>query len=308
MGKNVDCTVVILSFNTRTITDTCIRKAEHSARYCQKKLQNNVSIIVVDNASQDGTVESITKNHKNVRLIAMKKNVGVAKGYNEGMKAAKTPFILIINSDAYLNEDTLYKSLLYMQEHPSCGALMAKVLNAKDQTVAYGGHLPTPLNTISWLLGLESMPFVKRHIKRIYTYNKDFYQNEGIMEWVPTCFLFLRKEVYQQTKGHDEKMFLYMEDVEWCKRIHDSGFTICYNPKITATHLGGESTAKKLDYSYLLTNQTKGMKFYHKKHYPTFYPVILVFLYLGFSLRAMLYWTKGENVIAKAYLRALTTQ
>src|SRR5258708_1225027 len=263
-----DCSIVILSYNVKDITDQCIQKAKIAASYSENKLSNRVKIIVVDNGSADGTVELIRRKHNDIIFLALPKNMGVAYGYNEGMRHVKPPYFLLINSDTLLNKSTIFDSLTYMNSNPECAVATGEINTPHEKFRGIGGYLPSPFKTIRWLLGIENISFFNRHVKRIYGDTRD-YSKEQIVEWVPTCFFFCRKEVFTKTQGHDERMFLYMEDLEWCKRIHDKGMKIFYSPTISAVHLGGASTSKKSEvtYLFLLQRNIDGLRYYHKKHH-----------------------------------------
>ncbi|HZE86812.1 MAG TPA: glycosyltransferase family 2 protein [Methylomirabilota bacterium] len=301
-----DCTIVILSFNVKDITDKSLQDAEIAVDFYQKQTGNSCEIVVVDNGSSDKTVEMIRKKYKNVTLVALPKNMGVSYGYNIGMKQAKTPYILLINSDTLLKKSTIVDAMFYMNTHPNCDVATGEIITPNERFRGIGGYLPSPFKTIRWLLGFESMPFFSRFLKRIYGDTKD-YTKEQVIEWVPTCFFFLRKTVFEKTHGHDEEMFLYMEDLEWCKRIHDEGMTICYTPSIQAVHLGGASTSKKSETSYLflLQRNIDGLRYYHNKHHPKTLWLIDVCLMLGNGIRGFFYTLSNNKIKAFAYKQVI---
>src|SRR5260221_296448 len=140
-----DCTIIILSYNVKDITDECLRKAKISASYSQKKLSNRVKIVIVDNGSTDGTVAMIRKKYPDVTFIAFPKNTGVSYGYNAGMKRVTTPYFLLINSDTLLNPSTIYDSLLYMNSNAQCAVATGVVNIPHEKFTGIGGYLPSPL-------------------------------------------------------------------------------------------------------------------------------------------------------------------
>src|SRR5687768_8044492 len=110
MGKldlSADLSVIVLSFNTKDITSRCLDKLKISKEYCEKKLKNKVEVIVIDNASSDGSAQFIKSEYKWVKLLQQNENTGFSKGNNIGMKESKSPFILLLNSDVYLKEESL---------------------------------------------------------------------------------------------------------------------------------------------------------------------------------------------------------
>lgn len=300
-----DVSIVILSYNVKEITKKCIRKALIAAKNSEIKHKNRVKIIVVDNNSTDGSAEMVRKNFKEVNLIANDKNYGVSVGYNIGMRNAKSDYTLIINSDLYLDPDAVTKAVSYMQENVECDVLICKLYFGKNESGPYGGYLPTPMRTIYWLLGFESVPVLKNIIKKIYGYNPSFYEKDGLMEWAPTCFLFYKKEVFEATGGHDENIFLYMDDLDFCKRIKDNNFKLWYTPKFSSYHVCGASTIGKIPSLFLLANQVWGIKYYQKKHHPKTALLVTFFLYFGFGLRGLLYLSIGMREKSFVYFKSL---
>jgi len=293
--------VVILSYNTKEITRKAIDKAKKSARFAIDNLKAlSIEIIVVDNHSTDGTVEMIREQYKDIQLFAMGENVGVAGGYNVGMENATSPLILLINNDTYLFERTLYDCLSFMRTRPQADVVIGKLYDGNKQPVSYGGALPTPLRTILWILGFESMPIIKHYLQRIYRTN-EVYDEEMLLGWIPTCFFLLRREVFEQTGGEDENIFFYMEDVEFCKRITDKGFKIVFTPAIEAIHLGGKASKDKWKIQQVLESQFNGLLYYQKKHHAQYLNLVKIFLLIGLKMRVLAYYILGNKDMAEAY-------
>lgn len=302
MNNSKNCSIVILSYNTKDITDTAIEKAKIAAAHAIDSLKNNVEIIVVDNASTDGTVEMIKKKHNDVKLIALKENKWVSGGYNEGMKAAKYQYILLMNNDTYLFQDSILNSINWMEKNKQASVVIARLYDKDKNFVSYAGALPTPLKTILWVLGVESLPFIKNKLQRIYkTKDEKSFQKDMQIGWIPTCFLFMRREVFEKTGGEDENIPLYMEDLDFCKSINDLGFQIWYTPSIEAIHLGGKSTKDLMKLQSLLQKQYDGVLYYQKKHHPKTTALVKAFIILGLKMRAFTYFLLGQTEMAKAY-------
>ena len=165
----MDLSVIILSYNTKEITGRCLNHLIAAKRYCEKKLNNNIEIIVIDNASKDGSVESIKQDFPNIKLFALGVNTGFSKGNNLGMKKTKKPYILLLNSDVYVSEDSLYKALAYFRVNLNCSVLGGRLTYTNGKLQPSAGSLPNPLNSIFWIFGLsgfhqrESSFFKKAH-------------------------------------------------------------------------------------------------------------------------------------------------
>lgn len=298
-------TLLMLSYNTREVTREGIRKAIVSMRYCeQHNKESKLSLLVVDNASSDGSVAAIRKQFPQVNVLAMPENVGTSRGNNAGMRQITSDFILLLNSDAYLEPDTLYNSLHFMNTHPDCDVMMCKMDNSKGQFEPDGGHLPTPLRLMLWSLGIESIPVLNNLLPRIYQYPKSFYKVPFRAEWMPACYYFLRREVFEKTGGMDEKIFLYMDDIEWSKRIKDAGLQMWFNPGAQAKHIGGASSTGKGRIQRVTQSQFDGMSYFMKKHYPQQARQALAVMKFGFRLRGIFFLLAGQKEKAHAYLTA----
>lgn len=289
----LDLSVIILSYNTRDITDKCLAKLELAKNYCEKKFGNKVKIIVLDNASQDGSSQMIKQDYSGVKLIVSKENLGFSKGNNLVMKQVKTPFILLLNSDVYLEEQSLYKTLAYFRVNLNCDVLGAKLTYSDSRLQPSAGFLPDPLNIISWILGFGGF-----HPKQ-----RAFFSKAHKVGWIMGAFFAFRRKVFDKTLGFDENLFMHMEEVEWCKRIWDLGFKIWYNPQIEAVHLHGASTKFDLFSSFL--NELKGIKYYLKKHYSLLYYPVKIFLWLGLLLRIIVFSLLKKTDRARVYWKGL---
>lgn len=301
--NNLDLTVIILSFNTKDITGRCLGKLKIAKEYCEKKFKNDISVIVVDNGSSDGSVGLIKAEHPWVKLIALAKNSGFSGGNNLAMKEVKTPFILLLNSDVYLEEESLYKALAYFRVNLNCDVLGAKLRYANGNLQPSAGNSPTPLNIIFWILGLSKFPIVNNLIPPFHPTDKQYFSKAHKVGWVMGAFLMLKKKVFEATSGFDENIFMHMEEVEWCKRIKDRGFKIWYAPQVLAIHLHGASTNFDLSASFL--NELKGIKYYLNKHYRIFYWFTKVFLVLGLIMRVLAFSFLGKTKRARVYVEGL---
>lgn len=301
MKQNLDCTIIFLSFNSRLVTDTCLKKLKISIDYARSKLQNKIDVIVVDNASIDKSAEMILRKYTYAKLIALKNNIGYSAGNNLAMSKAKTPYILLMNSDTYVYKDSLKKIISTLATNAKkYDVLVSRYSSRKSEHENHGGYLPTPLRLILWSLGFESIPFIKKYLKKIYALNKDNYYSEGFVEWYSPCFMLIKRKVYEKTQGYDEKLWFHMVDVEWCKRIKDCGFKMYYVPDIYVKHLGGASS-KGIEYK-LLRDNFRGVLYYLRKHYPGKLFIVGIFLKAGLMVRGVFYMLAGKINLAKAYL------
>ena len=295
-----DLTIIILSYNTKSVTDECLTRVLEASKFCEKNRKNKVEVIVVDNGSSDESAGMIKKKYPSVNLIESKTNLGFAKGNNLAMKKAKSPYFLLLNSDVFLEKDTLVKALDYITKNKICDVLTIKLTYPDGRFQPCGGYLPTPLRTFIWMMGIESISMVRKITGPIHIWDKSFYKKQRFIEWASGAFFLLRREVYQKTNGFDENLFLYSEDIEWCKRIKDKGFKICYTPEISVVHLEGASSKNNIKNQ--LMSQMRGLIYFHKKYYPKEYKFTGLAIQIGLFLRYILYKLIGNRNYSEAYL------
>jgi len=301
----MDLSIIILSYNTKNITDECLRRLQVAVDSVQKKNNNKVEVIVLDNASADGSVEMIKSKQKWVNLIESKTNTGYSKGNNIGFKNSKYPLILFLNSDVYVEEDTLQRSLEYFK-NPNCDVLGIQLRYGDGSFQPSAGNLPTPLNTISWILGLSLVPIIKELTNPFHPNYKSFFVSPTgatPVGWVSGAFFMARKAVFEKVGGFDESIFMYLEEVELCKRINMAGFKIWYVSSIFATHLHGASIGFESTSPFV--RELKGLKYYFQKYYSLSYFMVKLLLILGLILRIVAFSLLGKTKRARAYIEGL---
>jgi N-acetylglucosaminyl-diphospho-decaprenol L-rhamnosyltransferase len=298
----IDCTLVILSFNTRDTTEKCLRAAERAKKLCEKMLKNKVEILVLDNGSADGSAAMIKKKFPNCILIQEPQNLGYAKGNNILMRQVKTPYMLLLNSDAYLEEDTLVKGLQYVTKHTNVDGLVCKLTYEDGTPQSSGGYFPTPYKTFLWVSGLSSLPVLKNIFRPVYQHDVKFYGQDRQMEWVSGAFFLIKSEIFAETQGFDERFFLYMEDVEWQFRIKRAGYKVYFTPTIQIIHSAGKSTGG-VGSTEALQRNVEGMKRFHEIHFPKTMALISTCLRAGLYLRAGIFGLTGDKKRSATYLQ-----
>ncbi len=202
-------------------------------------------VIVVDNASSDDTVEKV-RQRPAIRLIANPCNAGFAGGVNLAMRATRQPLVLLLNPDARLKGGL--GALARVCTHPEAGAA-AGVLIGEDGQIQKGfsvRRLPTAGTLIFECLGINRL-WPSNPINRAYRYLDYDLTTPMDVEQPAGAFLMLRRDVWEQLGGFDERFHpVWFEDVDYCKRLHDAGFRISFQPSAAATHIGGHS-ATQLD-------------------------------------------------------------
>ena len=293
MAKMVspEITVIICTYNTKDLTLKCLDNLKKSIDDLGKKVET----IVVENGS-DGTGTIIKNKYPWVKLLEPKTNTGFAKGNNLGIKVANksSKYYLFLNTDALVEEKTLSESVDFMEKNVECSAFGCKLKFADGRMQPSGGYLPNPLNTTLWMLGMDSLSTQKVHPK-----SEIFFSTNKKVGWVMGAYLFMRSEVIEKTKGFDENFFMYMEEVEWCRRINDLGFEIWYTPSFEITHLDKASAEGNLKNP--LTREIQGLRYYLKRYYPGYDNIMRLAIWLGVMGRWIAFNITGNKDRADIY-------
>lgn len=288
-----DITVIILSYNTKAVTLECLNRLKKSIDYSRL----SVETIVVENGS-DGTGDFLKKNYKWVKVIAPPTNTGFARGNNLGIRAAKksSRYFLFLNSDAWVEKETLLKAYDYAGlGHP---VFSCRLNFADGRLQASAGNLPDPTNIGLWMAGLDQWSPRPVHPKQT-----SFFEREKKVGWVMGAFLFMNSEVVKKTLGFDENFFMYMEEVEWCRRIKQAGFEIWYTPSFSITHLDKASSGGS---SFTgIVKEAKGIVYYANKYYPDKRGLIKAWVTVGMWWRWIGYTMLKKPELAGAYYQAL---
>jgi hypothetical protein len=268
-----------VNYNVKDFLLQCLKSIDTAGE------QLNVETIVIDNNSSDGSVEFLKPLFPNVIFRKLSENYGFAKANNIGFDIAQGKYILVLNPDTLLEENTLLKMFSFMESNPDVGCAGCKVLNPDGSfQLACRRGFPTPWASFSKLFGLQKL-FPKS--KLFAQYNQTFRSIDETYEIdsVIGAFMFCRKEVIFQVDGFDEKFFMYGEDLDLCYRIKKAGWKITYYHETTIIHYKGESTKRSS------INEIKhfysAMEIFSKKHYSGSF-LFLKFLKLGIILRTFL--------------------
>ncbi len=246
--------VIIVSWNVNSLLANCL----HSI--LNETTEVDFQVIVVDNASTDGSADMVAHDFPAVQLIRSDVNLGFAGGNNLGIQAADSaiPYILLLNSDTLVKPGALTALVRFMDTHPETGAVGPRLLrpDGTPQPYAFGGD-PTPL----YLL--------RRGLKRLlfHRYLHDWATDEiQAVDWVSGACLLARHVAIEQVGVLDKNMFMYFEDSEWCLRMRKAGWKVYYNPQVEIVHLGGQSLKKNPEAQQAYY---RSLEYFYRKHYGT---------------------------------------
>jgi GT2 family glycosyltransferase len=256
--------IIIVHYKTLKMTSETIRSIQNS------KLKTSYEIIVVDNASNDGSVELMRLEFPAVLFIENPQNDGFAKANNIGIKKSAGDYILLLNSDISLAPDALEKSLQYIEKNQNIGVLGIKLVlpdGRLDHTCKRG--FPTPMSAVYYFLKIHKK---YPNSKKYGHYTQSFVDENktAIVDAVVGAFMLMPKEVIQSIGLLDESFFMYGEDLDYCYRVHSAGYDIVYYPEASAVHFkGGSGKSFKLIYEFY-----RAMWLFYRKHYKHTYNIV----------------------------------
>jgi GT2 family glycosyltransferase len=264
----LDLSIIIVNYNVKEFLQNLIHSLEKASLNITKE------IIVVDNASDDGSNEFIKNNFPKIKLIANNKNLGFGKANNLGLKETLGKFILLINPDTIIAEDTLEKMIEFFRINPGAGLAGCKILNP-DGTLqlACRRSFPGPWTSLTKVTGLSSLfPQSKIFARYNLTYLDENQSYE--VDAISGSFMMMRREVYEKVGGFDEQFFMYGEDLDICYRIQKAGFKVFYVHTTQIIHYKGESTKRSsLDETKVFYH---AMHLFVKKHFSSSFLVELI--------------------------------
>lgn len=280
MKKTIDLSVVILNYNTVDLTRICLRTV-----FASKLGKHTMEVIVCDNGSTDGSREMIRKEFPHVTLIDNKKNLGFAAGNNPGIIRAKGRYILLLNTDTEVPQNTFRVMLEFMDSHPEVGVSTCKLL-LPDGSMDPACHrgFPTPWAAFTYISGLERL-FPQTKLFGEYHQGYENLNSIHEVDCIVGAFFLVRREVIKQVGLLDEDYFMYAEDIDWCYRIRRAGWKIIYNPTVTILHKKKQSGRANILRKRRVTTEIYFHKYnwlFYKKHYAKEYGPLLTFFVNAF--------------------------
>ncbi len=255
----MDLSIIIVNYNVKYFLEQCL----HSVQRASGDLQTEV--FVVDNNSVDGSCAMVQEKFPDVNLIRNDQNLGFSAANNQAIKKSTGRYVLLLNPDTVIEEDTLVKCVGYMDEHPDSGGLGVKMIDGKGDFLPESKRsLPTPRVAFFKIFGLSRLFPRSRVFGR---YHLGYLDKDRIHQVEILCgaFMMLRKSALDEVGLLDEDFFMYGEDIDMSYRLLNAGYKNIYYPESTIIHYKGEST-KKGSLNYVLTFYKAMIKF-ARKHF-----------------------------------------
>ena len=270
--------IIIVNYNTKDILRDCLRNLEYFVTPHQ--------VIVVDNASKDGSADMVEAEFEGVDLIRAT-NKGLASGYNLGMtRATDVGYYLFLGTDAFPKPGCIEGVVDFMEAHHEVGIATAKLV-LRSGLLDMDAHrgFPTPWTALTHLIGLDRL-FPKSSVFNKYFLGWSDMEKPHEIDLCISHFMMVKKEVFEKVGGWDEDFFVYGEDVDLCWRVKQAGFKIFYLPQFECLHYKGASVGTRKESAdvtkadsatklRMKTETTRAMHLFYKKHMYKKYPWIL---------------------------------
>lgn len=251
--------IIIVNYNVKYFLLQLLESLERS------KTTFDREVIVVDNASTDGSMQLVSDRFPEIITINNEENVGFSKANNQGIRISRGKYVLLLNPDTIVQEETLESTVQFMEAHPEAGALGCRMIDGAGNYLPESKRsLPTPVVAFYKAFGFASLFPTSKKFNAYYLGHLP--ENEvHEVEVLTGAFMLMPREVLNQVGFLDEQFFMYGEDIDLSYRIFSAGYKIYYFPRTSIIHFKGESTRK--DSLTYIRNFYRAMIVFARKHY-----------------------------------------
>lgn len=229
----MDISILIVNWNTRDLLDDCLHSVYDTVHGI------DFEVVVVDNASGDGSAEMVAEKHTPAKLIANSENVGFAAANNQAYRVSSGDYVLLLNPDTVVREDAITRLLTVARENESRAAVAPKLLWSDGSVQPSVGEFPTISHELLDALCLTRM-LGRKHSSRFFVPRRDDIRD---IPWACGACLLVRRKAVTGNNILDERYFMFSEETDLCKSLTDRGWRVCYEPGAVVVHLGGASTS-----------------------------------------------------------------
>ena len=276
-GAAPDVSIIVTNYNTRDLLRACFASME--GRLGRPWLE----VILVDNASADGSAEMTREEFPDVRVFVQERNEGFAHANNRGIRASRGRHVLILNSDTEIVDDALERMRDHMDAHPDIGALGARLLNTDGTVQLSCRSFPSYRTVLFHRYSLMTRLFPRNRYSAEYLMTDTNHDETMDVDWVSGACMMVRRETMDAVGLLDEGFFMYAEDVDWCYRMKQAGWRVCYLPQAEVRHHIGRST-RNVPYRMTYERHRSMWRFY-RKHYSRGIVLVDVATFLGIAAR-----------------------
>lgn len=273
----MDLSIIIVNWNTRDMLRDCLNSVYDGLG------ELDAEIIVVDNASTDGSVDMVMDAFPTVRLLANTQNRGFAAANNQGFALARGRHVLLLNSDCLVLGQVLPAMVAWMDAHPAAGVMGPRILNTDGTMQVSSTGFPTLPRLLAQTLGLTRFKAFDGY--RMERWDR---REERQVEVISGCCMLVRKKAMDRVGVLDEAFFFYGEETDWCRRFAKAGWDVVFSPVGEVVHFGGGSV-RKLNHrrDVMLSEGTVRL---HRKHGGFIAGLACYVLLFGFNLSRAVAW------------------
>jgi GT2 family glycosyltransferase len=287
----VDLSVVIVSWRTRELLGACLRSLR--AALGERLAAGGAEVIVVDNASGDGSAERVRDQFPEVRLIANSENRGYAAGNNQGIAAARGRNVMLLNPDTEVPREAVERLEACLAAHPRAGAAAPMLVHPDGRPQSSLRGFPTPLALLGAVTGLGRLAPAGSPLAAYQP--RALPAAPAVVEQPMASCLLLRGEALRAVGGFDEAFPIFFNDVDLCWRLRRGGWEIWFVPEARVVHHGGASTRQVR--LAMLWESHRGLHRYYQKHYrgrlaAPLYGLIVAAIYAGAAARSAALWLR----------------
>ena len=274
----IDFSVIIVSWNAKHFLIPCLASLFETVK------GYSFEVIVVDNASTDGSPEAVEEQFPSVKVIRNTQNLGFAKANNIALKHCVGKYLFLVNSDVKILDGCVDEMIRFMDRRPDAGLAGPKILNADGTLQPHCRYAPSYWNTFCEAVGLHRLGLRWPMFSGQFMLHFPHDQVREV-EVLSGCFWVARKTAFDPVGGLDETFFFYGEDIDWCCRYRKMGWTILFNPQAQAIHYGGGSSENS-PVRFYLEMQRADLQYWLKHHgrFGRFYYAGMIFLRQGVRL------------------------
>jgi N-acetylglucosaminyl-diphospho-decaprenol L-rhamnosyltransferase len=283
--------VVVVSYRTRELLRACLRSLA-------RRPAANQRVVVVDNASGDGSAELTAEEFPEVDLVAASRNLGFAAAANAGIARGSAPYVLVLNPDTEVPPETLDSLLALMEEKPDVGICSCKLVQPDGRLDhAARRSFPTILGALGHFTGAGRAPGAPHALAQYRAPDVD----GGPVDAVNGAFMLIRRAALEQVGAFDERYWMYMEDLDLCFRFAEAGWVTWYEPSVSALHVKAAASGRYRS-PQLTVAFHSGMARYYRTHVaPQRNPLVNVAVYGGIATKLAL--SLVRNTAARAIAR-----
>ncbi len=281
-GSQPDVSIIIVNWNAKEYLEGCLQSLHNNGH-------NGLSyeVLVVDNASADGSATMVAQRFPNVKVILNGSNCGFAKANNQGIKESRGRHILLLNPDTVVFPGVLQEMVQFLDRRPDVGAVGPRMLGAKGETLESFSHFP------GLRLLLRGLAIVIRG---------SYYRDEKLksleprqVDWVGGACLMIKREALDEVGLLDEEFFMYWEEADLCLRLRRKNWKTYYLPRPQVIHYQGRSAAKAEEkvmiHGILLQEWGRSTGWFFKKHYPIWIRFVFRAALLSVAAVSLVFWT-----------------